>query len=158
MALGVPQANNFGSPDEGFAGDSEFALDLSGVSETSGLIDEGQHLAKVINVQRTKTKNGDPMFVWEFEIVSGNNKGMKRKYYNPIMDSTMWSVAETMEALGLGKAGEKIAFTRTDALNRLATVTIAHEQYNGRPTANIKFVSPPPEGAGSKAAPTGVPT
>ena len=157
MALGVPQANAFGSPDEQFGGDTEFTLDLSGVDDTSGLIAEGDHLAKVIDVQKTKTKKGDPMFVWEFEIMSGEFKGKKRKYYNPIMESTMWSVAETLEALGLGEAGAKISFTRQDALNRMCIVHVVHQEYNGRPTANISFLSPHPEEVGKKAAPTGVP-
>lgn len=116
-----------------------FEVDLSGVSDGYAIPD-GMYPARCIDVQQTVSKGGNPMFVWDFEVSSGDFQGRTFKLWTAITPAAMWKVAETVIALGVGQAGETVKFSRGDVLNKPCGIVMEADEYNGKPTSRITRV------------------
>ena len=55
------------------SGADDFVVDLTDV-ESSGLIPAGAYRAKCVNVEQSVSKGGNPMFVWDFELVARRSR------------------------------------------------------------------------------------
>ena len=104
----APAPSPAGAPLPGGASDS-FEVDLTDV-ESQGLIPEGAYRARCANVEQSVSKGGNPMFVWDFELLEGDGKGRVLKVFTAITPAAMWKVAETVIALGVGQTGEGVKF------------------------------------------------
>ena len=127
------------SPDE-FAAD-EFAVDLTEV-ESSGLIPEGTYRVRCADVQQSVSKGGNPMFVWDFEIVGGEHDGRMLKVFTAITPAAMWKVAETVQALGVGETGKVVKFKRSDVIGKECGAVVEDTEYNGNKRSQISRVIP----------------
>lgn len=116
-----------------------FEVDLSGVSD-GYTIPDGAYPARCIDVQQTVSKGGNPMFVWDFEVSSGDFQGRTFKLWTAITPAAMWKVAETVIALGVGQAGETVKFSRGDVLNKPCGIVVEADEYNGKPSSRITRV------------------
>lgn len=116
-----------------------FEVDLSGVSD-GYTIPDGTYPARCIDVQQTVSKGGNPMFVWDFEVSSGDFQGRTFKLWTAITPAAMWKVAETVIALGVGQAGETVKFSRGDVLNKPCGIVVEADEYNGKPSSRITRV------------------
>jgi hypothetical protein len=127
------------------AANDAFTVDLTDVDD--GLaIPDGSYKAKCIDVTQGVSKTGNPMFIWEFELVGdeceGKYKGRTIKSWTAITPAAMWKVAETVIALGVGQAGQVVKFNRSDVLNKLCGLVIEEDEYNGRKTSRVRNVIP----------------
>lgn len=151
---------NFGSeetPQFELPGNNEsFELDLSDPNVT-GVVPEGVYPAYLSDLQKDTSQKGDPMWVWYFTpLVSFSTNTLR--LYTVLTPNAAWKVMETLKALGLGNPGEKAKFTKEDALNRLCSLEIIHEEYRGQMRASVRAVLPHPDGVGAKFKPfSGVP-
>ena len=122
------------------ATDDEFAVDLTDV-ESSGLMPDGTYRVKCVNVEQSVSKGGNPMFVWDFEIVGGTKyDGRVLKVFTAITPAAMWKVAETVEALGVGQTGGVVKFKRSDVIGKECGAVVEETEYNGNKRSQIQRV------------------
>lgn len=121
------------------SGADEFMVDLTDVEE-QGLIPEGTYRAKCVNVEQSVSKGGNPMFVWDFEVLEGKGRGRVMKVFTAITPAAMWKVAETVIALGVGQSGSVVKFKRSDVIDRECGVSVADTEYNGNVRSQIQRV------------------
>ena len=119
----------------------EFMIDLTEV-EDSSLIPEGTYKVRCINVEQQVSKGGNPMFVWDFEIVGTDYAGRVLKVFTAITPAAMWKVAETVQALGVGGTGEVVKFKRSDVLGKECGAVIEDTEYNGNTRSQISRLVP----------------
>lgn len=117
-----------------------FEVDLSDVQDQSYAIPDGTYKAKCIEVSQDVSKSGNPMFVWEFQLIEGQYTGRTFKSWTAITPAAMWKVAETVIALGIGQQGQVVKFKRQDVLNKECGLVIEQDEYNGKPTSRISRV------------------
>lgn len=121
------------------SGADTFEVDLTDV-ESSGLIPAGAYRAKCVNVDQSVSKGGNPMFVWDFELLEGDGRGRILKVFTAITPAAMWKVAETVIALGVGQTGEVVKFKRSDVIGKECGVTVEDTEYNGNVRSQIQNV------------------
>lgn len=117
----------------------DFEVDLTDV-ESQGIIPAGSYRAKCVNVDQSISKGGNPMFVWDFEILEGQGRGRILKVFTAITPAAMWKVAETVIALGVGQTGEIVKFKRSDVIGKECGVKIEDTEYNGNVRSQIQNV------------------
>jgi hypothetical protein len=117
-----------------------FEVDLTNVETGGFTIPDGNYRVKCMNVEQTVSKGGNPMFVWDFEIVDGPHTGFKSKVFTAITPSAMWKVAETVIALGVGQQGSVVKFKRSDVLNKECGALFETTEYNGQNRSQIARV------------------
>ncbi|KKL55842.1 hypothetical protein LCGC14_2251370 [marine sediment metagenome] len=138
----------------------EFSLDLPTEEEADAnnafSVPDGEYAAVVIDLEKQYSKAGNPMWVWDFELLADNPEdphfGKQFRAWTALTPAAMWKVAEFLEALELGKPGEKVKFKKSDVINRRALLSMVQEDYTndeGRTFRNSKVdqVLPHPDGA-----------
>lgn len=138
-------------PVNGFM-DESFELDLSDPTIT-GVVPQGEYIARLVGVEKDISKAGNPTWVWEFVLLNSPVPTNSLKMWTALTSAAMWKVIENLTALGLAKAGEKANFNKSDAINRLCRVVIVHGERNNRINTDIERVLPYPGGVGSKWEP-----
>lgn len=153
----MPNPNPFGRPKDDEEPDL-FEVDLTGVSESGNvLIPEGQYPAVCVGVKYGYSKSGgNPQWIWRFAIANGPHAGVELNYYTALTPGALWKVTEVVTALGLGKAGEKVAFKKEQAINRRCLIEVFTDTYNGQKRSTIAQVLPHPEGPGPVTGPTAI--
>lgn len=119
----------------------EFAVDLTEV-ESSDLMPEGTYRVRCANVEQSVSKGGNPMFVWDFEVVGGDHAGHILKVFTAITPAAMWKVAETVVALGIGQTGSVVKFKRSDVIGKECGAVVEDTEYNGNKRSQISRVIP----------------
>lgn len=151
MASNNPFVNGPAPTAQGAASSADtFEVDLTDV-ESQGLIPSGAYRAKCVNVDQQVSKGGNPMFVWDFELLEGDGKGRILKVFTAITPAAMWKVAETVIALGVGQTGEVVKFKRSDVIGKECGVTVEDTEYNGNVRSQIQNVVSLPDLAKLKA-------
>lgn len=117
-----------------------FEVDLTNVETGGFTIPDGVYKVRCMNVEQSVSKGGNPMFVWDFEVVDGPHKGFKSKVFTAITPSAMWKVAETVIALGVGQQGSVVKFRRQDVLNKECGALFETTEYNGQNRSQITRV------------------
>lgn len=144
MPGAAPAPKSAGTPMPGntTAGSADtFEVDLSNVESSGGFhIPEGTYKAKLVEVEQSVSKGGNPMFVWTFEISAGEHAGFQLKSFTAITPAAMWKVAETVEALGVGQTGTVVKFSRSSVLNRECGLVVEDNDYNGSVRSSIARV------------------
>lgn len=120
-------------------GPDSFEVDLTDVG-SQGLIPAGAYRARCVDVEQSVSKGGNPMFVWDFEVLEGAGKGRVMKVFTAITPAAMWKVAETVIALGIGQTGEVVKFKRSDVLDKECGVVVEDSEYNGSTRSQIRSV------------------
>lgn len=123
------------------ASSDEFAVDLTEV-ESSDLMPEGTYRVRCANVEQSVSKGGNPMFVWDFEVVGGDHDGNILKVFTAITPAAMWKVAETVVALGIGQTGSVVKFKRSDVIGKECGAVVEDTEYNGNKRSQISRVIP----------------
>lgn len=117
-----------------------FEVDLTNVESGGFTIPDGVYKVRCMNVEQTVSKGGNPMFVWDFEIVEGPHTGFKSKVFTAITPAAMWKVAETVIALGVGQQGSVVKFKRSDVLNKECGAMFEQTEYEGKNRSQIARV------------------
>jgi hypothetical protein len=118
---------------------------------------EGVYVVQVMDVGKSVSKAGNDMYEWTFHIVcdekgSADYAGEELKVFTALSAAALWKLEETTVALGLGKAGERGSFKRSDALGRQALAACKNQEYNGRTRLNIVELRAHPKGAGYRTS------
>ena len=136
----APQASAPAMPGTNTKGNDAFEVDLTDVQESSYAIPDGIYAAKCIDVTQDVSKSGNPMFVWEFELVGGDYNGRTFKSWTAITPAAMWKVAETVQALGVGQTGQVVKFKRSDVIGKACGLVMEQDEYNGKVNSKISNV------------------
>lgn len=65
-------------------------------------MDEGRYRARLTKVTaKTAASSGNPMWVWEFEILDEKYKGRKQWNNTVLTDAALWKVGESFAAFGV---------------------------------------------------------
>lgn len=134
--VNAPAPSAQGAPS---ASADSFEVDLTEV-ESRGLIPAGSYRARCVNVEQSVSKGGNPMFVWDFELLEGGGQGRILKVFTAITPAAMWKVAETVIALGVGQTGEIVKFKRSDVIGKECGVVVEDAEYNGSVRSQISRV------------------
>lgn len=116
-----------------------FEVDLTDVQDNFKIPD-GKYEVVCTEVEQTVSKGGNPMFVWTFQVATGDFAGFESKVFTAITPAAMWKVAETVQALGVGQTGQVVKFKRTDVLNKHCGALIEATEYNGQTRSQISRV------------------
>lgn len=146
----TPQTNTTPMPGASTGGADNFEVDLSDV-QNNFVIPDGNYRVRCTNVDQTVSKGGNPMFVWDFQVVEGEHTGFESKVFTAITPAAMWKVAETVEALGVGQTGSVVKFKRTDVVGKECGALIEVTEYNGNERSQISKVMTLKELAESRA-------
>jgi hypothetical protein len=107
-------------------------LDLStarGNDEDRYLLPDGEYEVDCTDVVQDVSKSGNPMR--EYCVTQG---------------SAIFKLGLTLEALGLGKAGEVVKFKKSEAIGRRCIAKLKAEEYNGKRSSKIDRLKPHPKG------------
>lgn len=130
------------------AGDDEvFEEDFTDVDDEFPIADEGAHHAKVIDFEKSDSKQGNAQYVWQFRITAGKDKGMELRYWTSLLPQARWKAVETLAAIGVAAAGSVAKFTKADVIGKPCIIEVVHEVYNERNQHKIKKVHPPDKGS-----------
>ena len=109
-------------------------------------IPDGEYAVVVTDVNKEKSKAGNDMFVWDMEIPEGDHEGHTLRIYTALTPAALWKLSETVEALGLGEAGQSVKFSKKKAHGRRAIAKVVAQEYNDKWNSNIDKLFPHPEG------------
>lgn len=126
-------------PGAASAGPDSFEVDLTDVQDNFKVPD-GAYLMKCMDVSQDVSKGGNPMFVWNFQVVEGQYAGREFKTFTAITPAAMWKVAETVMALGVGQQGQVVKFKRSDVIGKQCGAMIEATEYNGTTRSQISRV------------------
>lgn len=114
-----------------------FEVDLTEVQGNSYTIPDGVYKVKCTNIDQSVSKGGNPMFVWDFEVIEGQYAGFVSKVFSAITPAAMWKVAETVQALGVGQTGQVVKFKRSDVIGKICGALFEQSEYNGSNRSSI---------------------
>ncbi len=123
-----------------------FSVDLSNTQE-GGDVPEGTYIGRCRDVKSDTSKAGLPMWVWTFEIIQGPQTGRELMQWTSLSEKALWKVAQTVAALGLGKAGEKLSFSKAQALGRVCVLVVTKYTRDGKERTSLDEVQRLPEAA-----------
>ena len=110
-------------------------LDFSGV-ESYTKCAEGQHTAKIVEVQENTTQAGDDMLTMVFEVIKGDSKGAKVFDNFVLTDKALWKLKQLLQVIGI-KCDGKIALDLDKLVGKVCDIAVFHEEYNGKLKAKI---------------------
>mgnify|MGYP000031678253 CR=1 FL=1 len=112
--------------------DQEFEFDGREVEDSYPLVEEGRHHAIVIDFQKDTSEAGNDMYAWEFQIVSGPDKGETIRDWTSLLPQARWKVADYLEACGVEKARGSLAkFKKSDIVDTPVIVEVEHNERDG---------------------------
>ena len=101
-------------------------------------IPDGQYPARIVDCAIDKTKKGDDMLVFTFEVTEGDFAGRKLWDRAVLTENALWKVKQYAELIGL-ESGDEI--DTQDFIGIECLVEVATEEYNGEPRNQIKNVT-----------------
>jgi len=126
-------------------------------------IADGDHVARVIEIEEATSKAGNDMWVWTFAIDRGEYEGREVRTFTALTPKAMFKLREVVEALGLwappkdGNKKKPLEFSVAEAMGRRAVLEISMVEYNGRANPQVDKVKPlegGPGPGGSATAPS----
>lgn len=97
---------------------------------------EGIHHVKIADIQEKNTQGGDPMLQVAFEIVSGDDKGVKVFDNLVLTDKALWKFKSLLQIIGM-KCDGKVAVDLDNMIGKSLNINVTHEEYNGQIRARV---------------------
>ena len=97
---------------------------------------EGQHTAKIVEVQENTTQAGDDMLTMVFEVIKGDSKGARVFDNFVLTDKALWKLKQLLQVVGI-KCNGKIALDLDKLVGKICDIAVYHEEYNGKMKARI---------------------
>lgn len=97
---------------------------------------EGQHTAKIVEVQENTTQAGDDMLTMVFEVIKGDSKGARVFDNFVLTDKALWKLKQLLQVIGI-KCDGKIALDLDKLVGKVCDIAVYHEEYNGKMKARI---------------------
>lgn len=97
---------------------------------------EGVHHVKISDIQEKNTQGGDPMLQVAFEILSGDDKGVKVFDNLVLTDKALWKFKSLLQIIGM-KCDGKVAVDLDNMIGKSLNINVTHEEYNGQIRARV---------------------
>lgn len=133
----------------GLPGDEEeneegfFEEDFTDIDDDFPMAEEGKHHAKVIDFEKSESKQQNPQYVWEFRITAGNSKDIELRFWTSLLPQARWKAVETLVAVGIPASGSVAKFKKSDLLGKPCIIEVVHDQFEGRTNHKVKRVHSP---------------
>ena len=114
-------------------------LDFTGV-ESFQRMSEGVHVCKIATADVKESGAGNDMIVVAFEAIKGVDKG-SRVFANYVLtDTALWKLKGLLQAIGM-KADGKVQLDLDKLIGKTCSVTVKHEEYDGKLRARVEDVA-----------------
>lgn len=97
---------------------------------------EGIHHVKISDIQEKNTQGGDPMLQVAFEILSGDDKGVKVFDNLVLTDKALWKFKSLLQIIGM-KCDGKVAVDLDNMIGKSLNINVTHEEYNNQIRARV---------------------
>lgn len=152
VATAGPRPNSpFGRP----GGDDDFIINLDGVDldPASKYPSIGVHLGYCSEIVKATSKAGNPMLVWTFTILEGEDAGKTSKIWTALTPDAMWKFVEVQNAHGYEPPADnkvRLGDLKKHCLRTQVLLDIQEQDYNGGKVPSLAAVAAPEFGAGVK--------
>lgn len=106
-------------------------------TEASGIVEEGDYLIEVDEVEQKESSTGNPMLVFTFKITEGDFKGKKLFHNCSLQPQALFNLRGLLEALGLEVPQGVMEFDPADLIGETCGASVVHELYEGKTKARI---------------------
>jgi len=131
--------NPFGKPaTEEEEDDDSFELD--GTDKTSSFsVPEGMYRMRVIELEKSVSKAGKPMWVWTFLLMQGPEGGLGKelKCFTSLSAAAQWRINQVVNALALPTVDGKMKLSKKDIINKECIGVITDQEYDGKTNSSI---------------------
>lgn len=108
-------------------------VDFTNVKEGSGLntkrIPAGDYVAKVVNVDDGKAKDGTPML--RFDITPNAHQGSCLPYYCKLQENQLWKLRSFLMACGVNVPKGKLKFDPKKIVGKTVGIEVDDDEYDG---------------------------
>lgn len=123
-------------------------LDFTNVKSSDKIrVPEGDYLAKVSKVEKTKSKSSNnPMLVITFTLLSGGQgaEGKTIKDNHVLTETSLWTLRNMLEAMGYSVPASKMTFNDKMVIGKKVGLTLIDgEEYKGRISSEVADYIPP---------------
>ena len=118
----------------------QIVVDFSKANSTGGRIrlPEGDYKVKVRKVSHDTSKNGNPMLIWDFEIIEGKHRGKVLHERTMLMENSYWRLKQLLEAMGITVPSKRVALDLARYPGKELGVTVVDDEpYEGRINSKI---------------------
>jgi hypothetical protein len=109
-------------------------------SNTGGRVrlPEDDYKVRVRSVKHDTSKNGNPMLVWEFELVDGKFSGKILRERTMLMENSLWRLKQLLEAMGIQVPSKRVALDLARYPGKELGVTVVDDEpYEGKISSKI---------------------
>ena len=122
-------------------------LDFSNVKESSGInpkhLEEGEYLAKVIEVRDDPAKDGEAM--WNFIIQPEDHKTATFPYYVKLVENQLWKLRNLFVAAGVDIPKKAVKIDPNKVVGKTVCIVLEDDEYDGKTKSVISAVMPKEE-------------
>lgn len=111
------------------------------------LVAEGKHVARITEVNEETSSNGNPMLVFDFQIVGGKDEGKNVRQWQVITAKSLPIFQRNIAALDYPETAGKVEIVPDWFLGKILSITIEHEEWNGVPKNRVMNWEPAPASA-----------
>ena len=126
---------------------SKKALDFSDVKDGSIFstthLEEGDYLAKIIQVEDRPAKDDEEM--WVFAIQLQDRKSAVYPFYCKLVENQLWKLRNLLIAAGKSVPKKRVAVDPNSIVGKTIGVTLEDDEYEGRLKSSIAAVFPASE-------------
>lgn len=155
-AGGPAGSTPFGRP----GGDDDFVINLDGADLSTRNVPAGDYYAYISALEKTTSKAGNPMVVWDVTLYGGEYEGKTYKVYTALTPEAMWKFVENCQAVDFPFPEDnrpKFGDVKKHALRTIVIARFIDGEYNGRPQSQISNLMPHDTEPGKKLPSAGVP-
>jgi hypothetical protein len=98
--------------------------------------EQGEHIARLKEIEEGETQNGNPKLTAKFEVTKGSSTGATVYETFTLTDKVLWKLKMFLEAVGVNADG-KIVLNLDNLIGKSCIVSVFHEEYNGSLRAKI---------------------
>lgn len=134
--------NPFGAPPKEGESDDVFSVEVG--ADTGFRVTAGKQPLKLIDLAKSTSKAGNPMWVWNFVVLLGKDAGKEIKVFTALTAAAMWKVRETLAAFRIpgSEGGAAAKFKRSDVIGKYIIGEIEDSTFDGRPASNVAKMYP----------------
>ena len=106
-------------------------------------IAEGNYKAVVAEVENLKSKAGDPMVKWAFDIVEHEKYEGQRFWYNNVLTpKALWNFRSVLESLGVKVKDSTMNIPLNRLVGRTCGIEVVDGEYEGKTRSEINDIFP----------------
>jgi hypothetical protein len=115
-------------------------VDFSNTNSSGGRVrlPEDNYKVRVKSVKHETSKAGNPMLVWEFEIVGGKFEGKMLRERTVLQENSLWKLKQLLEAMGIQVPSKRVALDLARYPGKMLGVAVVDDEpYEGRVNSKV---------------------